>query len=237
MTLVAIHQPNFFPWLGYFDKIAQADVFVFLDSAQFPKTGGTWSNRVRLLQGQSSEWHTMPIVRSYHGVRRIAEMQISDATGWRAKFLRSVEMTYGRAPHFGEVFALLEELVNYPTENLSDFNISAVTRLATSLSLDTSRLVVGSSLHCSGAATDLLIAMVKAVGGDAYLAGGGAAAYQEDEKFELSDLRLVYQHFDHPIYRQLDRPEFVAGLSVLDALFNLGFDATRHLLSDGEAAR
>ncbi len=51
MAIVAIHQPNFFPWLGYFDKIARCDHFVLLDHVQFQKTGGVWSNRVRMMVG------------------------------------------------------------------------------------------------------------------------------------------------------------------------------------------
>ena len=86
-TLVAIHQPNFLPWLGYFDKIARADVFVMLDSVQFAKTGGTWSNRVQMLVGGQATWLTMPIVRSYHGVRTYRQMEIDEEQSWRKKLL------------------------------------------------------------------------------------------------------------------------------------------------------
>jgi hypothetical protein len=81
--LVAIHQPNFFPWLGYFDKLARADVFILLDDAQYPKTGGTWSNRVQLLINEKPAWVTVPVVRSYHGVRQIREMRIDEQRPWR----------------------------------------------------------------------------------------------------------------------------------------------------------
>ena len=72
--VVAIHQPNFFPWLGYFDKIARSDVFIFLDDVQFPKTGGVWSNRVKILIGGEARWSTAPIDRSFTGTRKICEM-------------------------------------------------------------------------------------------------------------------------------------------------------------------
>ena len=67
--LVAIHQPNFLPWLGYFDKLARADVFILLDTVQFPKKAGSWMNRARLLVGGEPSWITVPVVRSYHGLR------------------------------------------------------------------------------------------------------------------------------------------------------------------------
>jgi len=73
--VVAIHQPNFLPWLGYFDKLARADTFVLLDSVQFPKRNGTWMNRVKLLVGGEPGWITVPIVRAYHG--------LGGASSWR----------------------------------------------------------------------------------------------------------------------------------------------------------
>ena len=76
--VVAIHQPNFLPWLGFFAKLARADVFVLLDDAQFQKKRGTGSNRVKLLVAGRAAWVTVPIV-GYHGVRAIPEMRIGRA--------------------------------------------------------------------------------------------------------------------------------------------------------------
>src|SRR5262245_57551917 len=92
--LVALHQPNFFPWLGYFDKLVRADVFVVLDNVQCSKTGGTWSNRVRLLGGDAPRWITMPVVRAYSGVRLVREMQIDNEQPWRRKFLQTLRTYY-----------------------------------------------------------------------------------------------------------------------------------------------
>ena len=81
--IVAIHQPNFFPWLGYFDKIARANVFVILDSVQFPKKQGNWMNRVRVLVHGKPHWLTVPVDRTFHGVRSVREMQIASDSPWR----------------------------------------------------------------------------------------------------------------------------------------------------------
>ena len=74
--VVAIHQPNFFPWLGFFNKVACSDVFILMDNVQFPKKGGSWSNRVQLAINGQAAWVTMPVVRSFHGTRIIKDMQI-----------------------------------------------------------------------------------------------------------------------------------------------------------------
>lgn len=235
-TLVAIHQPNFLPWLGYFDKIARADVFVLLDHVQFAKTGGTWSNRVQMLVGGQAAWLTMPIVRSYHGVRSYRQMEISDSVAWREKLLKTIQLNYAAASHFPAVFPTIHAILRAPTSNLAEFNEKAIRTLCASLELDTAKFVRSSELAVAGAATDLLIAIVQAVGGTAYLAGGLASAYQEDAKFVAAGLEVVYQNFQHPRYAQANSSDFVAGLSVVDALMNCGWQATRRLLH-GEVKR
>src|ERR671914_2812856 len=156
-TLVAIHQPNFLPWLGYFDKIARADVFILMDNAQFPKTGGIWTNRVRMLVNREPAWLTVPVVRAYHGTRTIAEMRIDDSKPWRGKLLKTVRTNYARAPFLGEVMPHLTEILEYDTDCLADFNVAAISRVAELLGLDGGRLLRGTALEVGGSATDLLI--------------------------------------------------------------------------------
>jgi WbqC-like protein family len=228
--IVAIHQPNFLPWLGYFDKIARADIFVALDTVQFPKTGGTWSNRVRIRVNGRPAWITMPVARSFHGLRSIAEMRMA-GTAWRERLVQTLQAAYMRAPRFREVFPVIEDILTCRLDTVGAFNLTGVRRLADSLGLDTGRIVPASTLAASGRATDLLIALVQQVGGTAYLSGGGTRGYQEDEKFTAAGLQLVYQEFQHPVYPQGGTEAFVPGLSIVDALMNCGFEGTRGLLT------
>jgi hypothetical protein len=233
VTLVAIHQPNFLPWLGWFDKLARADVFVLLDHVQFPRTSrGTYVNRVKVLVSGKESWATAPIVRSTGSTQRIDEVRVDDAQPWREKLLRTIEHNYRRAAAFDEVFPLVREILEQPTDRLAELNEHGARRLARALGLDETRFVRSSSLAPSSHATDLLIELTRAVGGTAYLAGGLAGAtYQEDEKFEQAGVELRYQHFEHPQYpQQVDT--FVPGLSIVDALMNVGAKATRALLSE-----
>lgn len=232
--IVAIHQPNFFPWLGYFNKIARSDLFLLMDNAQFPKTGGNWSNRVRLLINGEPQWVTVPVVRAFHGVRSVREMRINNDAPWRIKLIKTIRTNYSHAPFFPYVFPFLEELINNPTDMLSDYNTSAITSLAERLSIDSSKLILGSTLRAEGQATDLLVSMVRTVGGTAYLAGGGAGGYQEDEKFAAAGIELIAQDFKHPVYAQQGGREFVPGLSIIDALMNRGFEEVGALVSATE---
>ena len=228
--MVAIHQPNFLPWLGFFDKIHRSDVFVILDNAQFPKTGaGTWTNRVQLIVNKEPAWVTIPIVRAYHGFRTNREMRIEESRPWRAKVLRTIEQNYRRAPHFDQVAPIVQELVGQSTENLCAYNLNAIRTLCGALNLVTP-LLLGSTLAAEGRATDLLVSLVKAAGGNTYLAGGGASGYQEDESFRAAGIEVVYQQFQHPIYPQFNSEVFKPGLSIIDALMNCGVEGVRRLL-------
>jgi hypothetical protein len=230
-TVVAIHQPNFLPWLGFFDKLARADVFVLLDGVQFPRTSkGTWINRVKLLVGGVARWVTVPIVRSGGSTLTIEHVRIDDSQPWRSKLARTIELNYRRASAFAEVFPLVSELVETPDERIAGFNERNVRRLAEVLELDTGKFVRSSELDAESQSTELLIELTLAVGGTAYMPGADAYRYQEDDKFAARGIELVPQAFVHPAYPQGVEP-FVPGLSVVDTLMSCGFAATRGLVS------
>lgn len=234
--LVAIHQPNFFPWLGYFDKIRRADMFVFLDDVQFPKTGGVWSNRVKILQQGKARWLTAPVDRAYSGVRLMHEMRFSAQEDWREKTLKTLHASYGRAAFFDATMALIVPLILNPDDDLGAYNIHAITALCAVLGLEKKPLVRSSTCKSAAAGTERLIALTQAVGGAAYLCGGGAEGYQEDALFAAGGVGLVYQDFRCVPYTQAGVAEFVPGLSVIDALMQVGQDAVAALLRTAPAA-
>jgi hypothetical protein len=231
--VVVIHQPNFLPWLGFFDKLARADVFVLLDSVQFPKKGGTWTNRVQVLLSGRPVWVTVPVVRAYHGTRLVREMQISDAAPWREKMLTTIRQSYAHAPWFDQTFPLVESAIRCESDYLFDFNEYGIRRLAAALDLPGERFVRSSDLTASGDGTDLLISITKAVGGTSYLSGDGSGDYLKEQTFADAGLGLVYQNFVHPVYSQVGTEEFIPGLSVIDALMSCGFGGTHDLIVRG----
>jgi WbqC-like protein len=235
VTLVAIHQPNFLPWLGYFDKIRRAQVFIVLDDVQYQKTGASWSNRVQLLIAGAPTWVTVPVVRAYHGTRTISETEINDRSPWRDKMLRTIELNYRRAPHFSGVYPALVSLIKLETKSLLEYNVHAIRSIVTALGLNPGKMVMSSGLSASHRSTDRLIELVRAVGGDSYLVGGGAQGYQDDHLFNEAGLGLVYQDFQHPTYRQPSTPQFVPGLSIVDALMNCGYEGTAEMLRQGQS--
>ena len=229
--VVSIHQPNFFPWLGYFDKIFSSDVFVFFDDVQFPKKGGSWSNRVKLLIGNEARWLTAAIDRNYHGTRHINEMSFLGDNPWREKSLKSIESNYRRHPFYGETLDLITPLLLSQEANIAEYNIQAVTTIARRLGVDISKFQRSSALPHDGSSNELLCSLTNLVGGNVYMCGGGADGYQDEAVFKDRGISLSYQNFTHPVYVQRGRDEFVAGLSIIDAAMNLGWDGVVRLLS------
>jgi hypothetical protein len=200
--IVAIHQPNFFPWLGYFDKIARSDVFIFLDDVQFPKTGGVWINRVKLLIGGEARWITAAIDRSYSGVKNIRDTCFLPMNPWREKMLKSLQISYGRHPFFEETIALLEPLVLNPECNIAEYNIHAIVKICEHLGINTNKFERSADIESSGESNELLISLTHSVEGNAYLCGGGADGYQNDDLFEQCAIRIIYQGFNPTVYKQ-----------------------------------
>lgn len=228
--IVAIHQPNFFPWLGYFDKIARSDTFILLDDVQFPKTGGVWSNRVKILFGDKARWITAPINRKFSGTRKINEIYFSSNNNWRDKILKTIEINYKKHLFFDETIKVISSLIMNEETNLSKYNINAIKTLAKAINLRTSSIVLSSSFNSNKIATLRLIDLIRKVGGQRYLCGGGSEGYQEDALFEQSKIELLYQKFKHPEYSQRDVSPFIEGLSIIDAAMNLGWDGVGELL-------
>ena len=228
--IVAIHQPNFFPWLGFFDKIVRSDVFIFLDDVQIPKTGGVWCNRVKILEARTERWLTAPIGRSYSGVRPIMDVEFVQTIPWRRKMLRSLQSAYRKANFFREAMELIEPMLMLSHENVANYNIATIEAICTALALDAPVFMRSSNLEASGQSTERLIQLTRAVHGDTYLCGGGASEYQDDDLFTRSGIGLLYQKFVSSPYTQIGVSEFVHGLSIIDALMNCGVLGTAEFL-------
>jgi hypothetical protein len=224
MRLCAIHQPNFFPWLGYFEKIRRADLLVFLDDVDYPKSGnsmGSWVNRVRVSAQNRAVWIRAPVIRE-QGEQTIRKVRINESIPWRADLNRMLETNYRRAPRFAKFMPVFQSLLNYECELIADYNIQAVTRIAQLLGLSC-KFVRQSEISAEGRSTELLVNIARAVGADAYLSGDGAAGYQDDDQFAQAGIRLERLNFVQKPYAT--GQEFVPGLSIIDYLMHCGPEA------------
>jgi hypothetical protein len=215
--IVAVHQPQYLPWLGYFDKIRRSDVFCYLNDVQYKKN--EWQNRNRIKTAQGWQWITVPV--RYRFPQKINEVYINNAVEWKKKHLQAMITNYNRAPYFKQVVRILEDAFSKDWEFISELNIHLIESLKILLNLETKRSVCSSDLNLREEPTDRLIDICKALGADTYLAGQGGIEYMDMERFEKSGLKVIIQEFRHPVYPQMFE-EFQSHLSIVDLLCNCG---------------
>jgi len=215
--IVAVHQPQYLPWLGYFNKMQQADVFCYLDNVQYKKN--EWQNRNRIKTAQGWQWLTVPV--GYRFGQKINEVKINYTVNWERKHLQALLTNYRKAPFFKEYIDRFESAYSKKYEGLSELNIHLIDMLRGILGLSQKPTLVASALSTSSDPTGRLIDICRAAGGDTYLAGKDGARYMDLDRFADRGIRVVFQNFTHPVYPQLFG-NFEPNLSIVDLLFNCG---------------
>ena len=223
MTTVAITQPTYLPWLGYFEQMTQVDYFVFLDTVQFEKQSWQSRNRIRDRAGNTL-WLSVPIA-SHHLADRICDIRIApEKTNWRRKHLNSVRTHLGGTPHLDSVMDILEGALNEKHDRLVDLNIDLIDRTRQALGIQT-RLLRASELKARGSRADLLLAICRELDCNRFLANAGSRCYlhTEEERFEQAGVKIEYQRWKHPEYPQRGE-EFIPNLSWVDPVCHLGWE-------------
>ncbi len=223
--IAAIHQPQFMPWLGYFDKMDQADCFILLDNVQYKKN--EWQNRNRIKGSQGPQWLTVPVQFQFPAL--ITEVAINPSEPWRRKHLQGLKANYARAPHWAEYEAAFEAFYASEWDGLAAVNRASVEFLRGALDIETP-LALASEMEVSNEPTQRLIDICKAVGADTYLAGVDGKSYMDLDLFAAAQLEIAVQNYESPTYPQL-HGEFVSHLSALDLLLNCGPDSGKILRS------
>jgi hypothetical protein len=223
LTTLVVLQPSYLPWLGYFDQMRKADIFVWYDDVQFDKHG--WRNRNRIKGRQGPLWLTVPIRHAGRAVQSINAVEIDNRQSWRRKHLRSVEQLYACAPFCASASVGLGEILLQPWEHLVDLNIATTQWLAREFSIETPRYRA-SQLSIDGDRNERLINLCRHFQATHYLSGDAARDYLDIERFAATGIEVVWHSYQHPQYPQL-HGNFVPYLSALDLLLNVGPEARK----------
>jgi len=215
---VAIHQPQYLPWLGFLDKINSCDIFVILDDVQYKKREFQNRNRIRTPEG--AIWVTVPVLTKGRYYQKINEVIIDNSSAWGQEHIRSIESSYRGSRYFDKYFPPLCGILSKKHEELCGLNIEIIRFLMDAFGIKTP-LVISSSLGVESSKTRRLIDICRLVGADEYLSGAGGRDYMEEDLFDEAGIRLSYQEFIHPEYEQKFEG-FVSHLSSVDYLFNRG---------------
>ena len=227
--VIAIQQPNYLPWLGYFEQINKADTFVFLENVQYENR--EWQNRNRLKGFDEKPFYLTVPLQSHPSNSNICDIRISHTEKkWRKKHLRSIEMTLGKAPYFSEIYPHIENWLLYDYEYLADLNIAGIKIFSSIMGLST-RFVKASKLSPKGKKTALIVDICKKTSAKVYYSSVGAKAYMENDRhlFSMANIQIEYQNWHHPVYKQRGN-HFVSHLSILDALMNIGIEKTKAII-------
>lgn len=222
MTTLAIHQPEYFPWLGYFDKLSRADKFVLLDSVQFDRS--SLQQRTRVVGPSGPVWMSIPFVHKFP--QRIDEVAVADQR-WPTKHWKTLQACYGKAAGWKSLAPRLEAFYGVPRTRLVDVTAESVTLLADAFGLGAKEVVRASALSVEGTKSDLVLSICRALGATRYLSGRTGATYLDAAAFQAAGIEVVVQAFavpDYPRARPLSAEEG-QGLSALDAALWLGADA------------
>lgn len=224
--VISIHQPQYLPWLGYFDKIERADVFVFLDDVQFKKN--EWQNRNKIKTARGWQWITVPVIHRFP--QEVRQVKINNAINWRKQHLASLMMNYQKAAHFDDYIDFFKNLYSREWEYLSELNIYIIKNLLKILGIKT-KLVKSSALKLAGKSTEHLVNISKRLGASGYISGEGGRSYLELDKFKRQGIEVFFQDLKCPQYRQLycQGQGFLENLSIVDLLLNEGKESLSFL--------
>lgn len=216
--IVSIHQPDYIPWLGFFYKVAHADTFVYLDDAQYSNDAAHNYNLIKTPQGE----HRLKIPVDYSFGDPLCLVRTKDELGWKEKHLKTLEMNYARAPYFHQVFPPFSQVLGKSYENLADLNAAVNGYFLNAFQIGTP-VVRSSGMSLNTRREERVLDICAELGADEYLSGAGARAYQVDEHFAARGIRLTYSDYRPIAYRQCWKG-FLPSLSVLDFVFNCGFN-------------
>ncbi|HEV7523580.1 MAG TPA: WbqC family protein [Acidimicrobiia bacterium] len=233
---VALMQPAFLPWQGYFGLVAAADVFVLLDDFQFQRHSFHQRNRIRLADG-SETWISLPVGHPRDGdFPTLGEaVPVVDAK-WRRRLKATLDQSYGRTPHHATVREPLDAWIDAPWASVADMNIAFI-QLVSELLGFAPAWRRSSEVGSTGQRSDRVLDLLRRTHARTYLCARGSYEYMaEDALFPVDGIEVVFQEFAPPAYPQRRADEFVSHLSVLDALFEVGAAETRRLVLEGQRA-
>ena len=231
--IASIHQPNYLPWLGLFNKIARSDVFVIFDDVQFP-TGkkGFFGNRNKIKTNSGELWLTVPVL-DRSKCKNFNEIKIN-YNGWNKKHVANIENFYRKSPYFDLYYEDIKNILLQEYDNFSELSTKLITYFMNVLDINTK--IMHSSEICKDVdltGMDKIFYILEQLKADTYISsdGPGSRRYIKEEDFNDKNIKLIWQNFEHPTYKQI-HGDFISHLSIIDLLFNNGSKMSREVINE-----
>lgn len=217
--IIAIHQPEHLPWLGFFDKMRQVDQFVLLDTTQFAKDDVQNRNRIKTRSG--SAWLTVPVYKRGAANQLIEQVEICNQRDWRSRCGNLLIDSYRDAPHFAEHRSFFRDLYARDWTRLVDLNLTIIRYLAEQLGIRVPLILASELGIYEQGPTRVNLSICRALRADTHLSGINGRKYLDLDQYTADNIAVIFQDFKHPTYPQL-WGEFVPYQSTIDLLFNCG---------------
>lgn len=223
MTRVAILQPSYLPWLGYFEMLYNSDVFVFYDDVQYDKNGWRNRNRIRGNGKGGWVWLTVPVKTAGRFGQNLQRTEVDNSTDWALKHLRTFAMSYARAPGTIALTEKLRVVLKQQWTSLVDLDIATIRLMCSILGPGEARMAWSSSLGIeAGEKSERLLKICQHFGADTYYATRASKEYLNVGLFSKNGVTVEFQDYQHPTYPQIQGGPFVSHLSILDLMANCG---------------
>lgn len=227
---VVIHQPDFMPYLGFFDRLLQADIYVVFDNVQYVRGSRALTSRDKIKTQNGEKWISVGIQKPPFG-SMISEVLLRQDMEWRKDHVNIIRENYRKSAYYDEIMPYIEELYLYQCKRMMDFNMKSIEMLMALFDISI-EMVMASSLQAKGKSNELIIDILKKLDCYRYLSGVGAKDYYVPELYEKAGIQVVWQDFRHPVYPQ-QYEGFIPYLSSIDMLFNCGIENSRKILRGG----
>ena len=222
--IVSIHQPNYIPWIGFFYKMARADIFVLLDDVRHSKSSVTHRNKIK-----SNEKELQLSIPLKNKESLINDLIIQDPKKNLEKHFRVIENNYIKAKHWDYFSEELFNILSKDWNKLIDINIALINAIKKKLNINCDIILASDLNNIVGRGNDRNLSICKSLNAKTYLSGLGAKAYNNEESFKREGINITYTDLIHLVYPQLGK-NFIPNLSVLDLLFNCGTQSSSILL-------
>jgi len=226
--ILTAHQPTYLPWLGLFHKIALSDAFCYFDDAQYQIKD--WNNRNKIKASSGAIWLTVPVLNSGYRDKKIREIEINNSLDWRKKHWKSIYLNYKKTPYFKNYADFFEKTYKREWRYLADLNEHMLKWFLETLGIKVKHYKA-SELNFQGHKSDLVLDMCRKLKATTYVFGALGKDYAEKEKFSAAGIKIYFQDYHHPQYRQAGR-NFLSYLGIIDLLFNEGDKSLEILMSN-----
>ena len=214
---IAIMQPYFLPYIGYMQLMNAVDTFVVYDDVAFINRG--WVNRNRMLVNGQEYMFTVPLKDASQN-KRICDITLADDPKWRSKLLRTIEQSYRKAPYYGTVYPLIEKIINFTADTITQLILNSLVELNQFLNIQT-KLIPSSTIYQNGhlKAQERILDICQQEQATHYINPVGGMELYDKDVFAKANIKLNFMQSRRIEYPQFNRSEFMPWLSILDILF------------------